>query len=137
MIFDNAAASETVLNNVTVTTPTVNRHFTIATGVYTFTGNGTLDLDYGTVIISDALSYANETGEFQLIDTGLLSNLSLGNNWLTGFIKSDNIWTNTDNSAIFFDSTSGILNVTQIPEPTTWALLLTSAGLLALLHRRR
>ncbi|MDR1305450.1 MAG: PEP-CTERM sorting domain-containing protein, partial [Verrucomicrobiales bacterium] len=125
---------------------TITSHFAGLDGTLTLTlgdlsgpafiGDGTLDLSFGTVIISDALTYANASGEFQLFDNSLLASLSLGDNWLDGFTRSDNRWINDTDSAIFFDRNTGILNIAQIPEPGALALLLTGGALLALLRRR-
>ncbi|MDR1145927.1 MAG: PEP-CTERM sorting domain-containing protein [Verrucomicrobiales bacterium] len=138
---------QTVINaGATLALGTITTHLAGADGSLTltladlsgpaFAGDGTLNLNFGTVSISDALTYANASGEFQLFDNSLLTSLSLGDNWLDGFTRSDDLWINDIDSDVFFSRSTGILNVAQIPEPGALALLLTGGVLLALLRRR-
>jgi hypothetical protein len=93
------------------------------------TPSGTLNLN-GTV----SIDLGAFTGDYQLVGTNLLGHVNYSNNnWLSGFTKSGNIWTDANGNT--FNSTTGVLQV--IPEPSTYLLLTTGVVVVFGLRRWR
>ena len=99
-----------------------------ANGILTYGGALTIS-SYNGYDLTKASSYdlfdfASKSGDFSsvTVNSVLLS-------------KNGNIWSDAS-SAYSFDETSGVLSVTLVPEPATYAMILSGLGMLGLLRRK-
>jgi autotransporter-associated beta strand protein len=114
-----SAGTLTLGNSASLTISLVNLHGLAA---FDGTASGILNLN-GTV----SIDLGGFTGDYQLVGADLLGHVNYNNNnWLSGFTKSDNIWTDANGNT--FNSTTGVLQV--IPEPSAYLLLVTGVVVL-------
>jgi autotransporter-associated beta strand protein len=108
--------------------------FTGPSGALTF--GGTLALNFSTSALTDGqtytlFSFGSETGNFTSVGaTGSITDT---------FNRSGNIWTNGDQSSwvLSLDQSTGVLTVSAIPEPATYAAIFGVLALAGAGWRRR
>jgi len=112
--------------------------FTIgASGVNNqITGAGTVFLD-GAFVFDLSGAGTGLGNSWNIVDVGTLSE-SYGVNFsVTGFTENAGVWSNVNGGITYtFTQTTGLLEVTAVPEPATWAFLGAGLAVLAIFRRR-
>ncbi len=152
--FANSSATKVTLSDIntyTGNTTVTGGNFTLsdnaglkfvigANGVNNqLTGNGTVTLD-GDFTFDLSGADATLGNSWNIVDSGTLAETFGASFTVAGFFSvNSTLWAKALGGGEFynFDETNGVLSVTTVPEPATWALLATGLTISVVFRRRR
>jgi autotransporter-associated beta strand protein len=132
-IFDvTAKSSFTIINPLTIEVGETNAGSLNAAGIsLTYGDNLTLNITTSTPLSTyNLFGFGSETGTFASVSlSGAYSGALIGSGDVWSLTSDGNIWT--------FTESTGVLAVSAVPEPGTWALVGVSLSALLLFRRRK